>query len=93
MSLVLRLQDIVMARSNGAAVSANLKLGGLRIPIYCMSANTSAADMARYAAAGMESFAVAKPFSLDTLKNVLRQVKAQQEVDRSLSPGSSGSFR
>jgi CheY-like chemotaxis protein len=88
-----RLQDIVMARSNGAAVSANLKLRGLRIPIYCMSANTSAADMARYTAAGMESFAVAKPFSLGTLKTVLRQVKAQREVDRSLSPGSRGSFR
>jgi DNA-binding NarL/FixJ family response regulator len=68
-------QDIVMVRSNGAAVTAMLKSRGLALRVYAMTANNSTADIARYTAAGMEPFVVAKPFTQETLRSVLRAVR------------------
>jgi hypothetical protein len=53
-----------------------LKSRGLALRVYAMTANNSAADIGRYTAAGMEPFVVAKPFTQETLRAVLRAVRA-----------------
>jgi len=69
-----------MVRSNGAAVTAILKSRGLALRVYAMTANNSAADIARYTAAGMEPFVVAKPFTQETLRTVLRAVRGDAGI-------------
>jgi len=72
-----------MVRSNGAAVTAMLKSRGLALRVYAMTANNSAADIARYTAAGMEPFVVAKPFTQETLRTVLRAVRSDPKTANS----------
>jgi CheY-like chemotaxis protein len=52
-----------------------------------MTANNSAADIARYTAAGMEPFVVAKPFTQETLRAVLRAVRGDTKLGDSSRDG------
>jgi CheY-like chemotaxis protein len=63
-----------------------LKSRGLALRVYAMTANNSAADIARYTAAGMEPFVVAKFFTQETLRSVLRAVRGDAGI-RSNSNG------
>lgn len=73
------LMDQVMVRSSGSEVSAQLRAQGCRLPIFAMTANASAVDQQRYAAAGMEPLIVAKPFSIATLNEAVRIVEQQRQ--------------
>jgi len=60
------LLDIIMPRSNGVDVCRQLRAHGFTAPIIATTANASAADVARYRAAGFDDV-LAKPFGRDDI--------------------------
>ena len=65
------LMDIVMQRSSGDIICRELVRGGLRVPVFPMTANATAKDRANYAACGFQSIVVAKPFGVEVLRGAL----------------------
>ena len=70
------LLDIVMARTSGDVVLADLCRRGLRMPAFAMTANVSAVDRKRYLAAGFAGI-VSKPFDVHMLRGAVSQVVAE----------------
>lgn len=84
------LMDVVMKRTNGAFVTRDLRLQGATLPIYAMTANTAAGDVAFYVSCGMSDFVVGKPFSADLLRRTMALTMAAM---RTVAPESGSSAR
>jgi CheY-like chemotaxis protein len=62
--------DIVMQRSNGEDVCAQLRRAYLHLPIIAATANTSSHDQRRYRQAGFDG-CLAKPYSIQDVSAVI----------------------
>lgn len=67
------LMDVWMARQNGDDACAALRAAGCAVHILAVTANVGSVDRAKYAARGF-SGVLAKPFSVEELREALRAV-------------------
>ncbi len=70
------LMDVQMPVLDGYGATGEIRASGradARVPIYAMTANTFAEDIARARASGMDGH-IAKPIDMHTLMQVLRQI-------------------
>ncbi|HEY3486937.1 MAG TPA: EAL domain-containing protein, partial [Gammaproteobacteria bacterium] len=79
------LMDVQMPGMDGyettQAVRRGEAGGSIHIPIIAMTANSSAEDIERALASGMDDF-LAKPFKFDTLRNILKRWTDKEKIPK-----------
>jgi osomolarity two-component system sensor histidine kinase TcsA len=86
------LMDIVMQRTDGAAVCQELRDNGVLLPIVAMTGNTSQKDVQRFMAAGFD-LVLPKPFDIKAMGRALvegRVRRARHNAQMGLTGGGVG---
>lgn len=73
--------DIVMQRTDGAVVCAQLRNAGVDLPIIAMTGNTGARDVKRFLTAGFDMM-LAKPFDITGLGRAILEAPARRARTR-----------